>query len=266
MQIVDSHCHLNLIEESGYCVDDIVRSADCSGVKIIQNISVCLSEFRKIYSYAEKFKNIFCSVGLHPLYCSDERFDYDLCENFCLLPKVNAIGECGLDYSRNPSIEEKRLQQKVFLQQIELADRYNLPLIIHTRDAEEKTYELLESSYRMRNQRVKGVMHCFTGTKEFAHAMIELGFYISFSGVVTFKKKVEHLQELVCELPIDRILVETDAPYLSPEPFRGQKNLPERTRNVVEKIAFLRGISPEEVASTTTLNYQKLFSKCKIDV
>ena len=261
MQIVDSHCHLDLIEDNDHDIENVIKSAEIAGVKIIQNISVCLSKFDRVYGYAQKFQNVFCSVGLHPLYCNDEEFDYELCAEHCLLQKINAIGECGLDYSRDPSVDERRLQQKVFLQQIDLADRFNLPIIVHTRDAEDKTYELLEAAYRLRDKRVRGVMHCFTGTKEFAHAMIDLGFYVSFSGVVTFKKKVEHLQELVCELPLDKILVETDAPYLSPEPFRGQKNLPERTRNVVEKIAKLRGLSVEEIANQTTENYKKLFNK-----
>jgi TatD DNase family protein len=261
MQIVDSHCHLDLIEDIGYDIDNVIKSAEILEVQMIQSISVCLAKFHRVYGYAKKFQNVFCSVGLHPLYCLDEEFDYDLCEKHCLLPKVNSIGECGLDYSAGISVNEKRLQQKVFLQQINLAERFNLPIIVHTRNAEEKTYELLETAYRLSNQRVRGVMHCFTGTKEFAHAMISLGFYVSFSGVITFKNNTQHLQELVCELPLDKILVETDAPYLSPEPFRGQKNLPERIRSVVEKIATLRFLSFEEVANKTTQNYNKLFNK-----
>ena len=263
MHIVDSHCHLDIIEDGGYDIEEVIQNSINQGVKTIQNISVIPSKFERIYRYTQKYENVFCSIGLHPLYCNEEEFDYELCNNLCFFPKVNAIGECGLDYSRNPSDGEKQLQQKVFLQQIDLADKHNLPLIIHTRDAEEKTYGLLETSIRKR-ENVKGVMHCFTGTKDLAHAMVDLGFYISFSGIVTFKKKVEYLQELVCELPMDRILVETDAPYLSPEPFRGQKNLPERTFFVVKKIAELRKMTIEDVANQTTENYMKLFNKCKI--
>ncbi len=258
MQIIDSHCHLDLIEERGFNIDAIVGSAMNSNIAYIQSISVLPSKFEKIYSYTQNYTNVFCSIGMHPLYCTEEAFDYELCDKICSLPKVNSIGECGLDYSKNPATEEKQLQQKVFLQQIDLSDKHNIPLIIHTRDAEEKTYELLEQACKTRKN-IKGVMHCFTGSRELALAMLDLGFYISFSGIITFKKKVSHLQDLVKEIPIERILVETDAPYLSPEPFRGKQNTPEMTKYVAEKVAELKNMSLEDIAKQTTKNYFDLF-------
>ena len=272
MLIVDSHCHLLILEEEKHLsVEKIIEDSNNKNVKILQNVCVCIDQFEKTYSYAQKFKNVFSSIGIHPLYCNAGKTDFILFKNYLddhkSYSKINSIGECGLDYSRlTDEIDEKtkfqeiRLQQSIFLQQIELADEYNLPLIIHTRDAEIDTYNLISTSIKLR-QNVRGVMHCFTGTPELAWAMIDLGFYISFSGIITFKKKIEHLQKLATELPLDKILVETDSPYLSPEPFRGRNNVPEHTHLVVEKIAQLRQLSVEEVANQTTKNYFTLFNK-----
>lgn len=270
MFIVDSHCHLKLLEDRGLQAKDIIEEARLAGVQRIQNISVSLNEFEKIYAYSREFDNVYSSIGVHPLYCEENEIDFSwsvLFERYISnpidYPKINSIGECGLDYSKINQEEDFaniRLQQKVFLLQIDFADRYELPIIIHTRDAEEDTYSLLSTAMKLR-ENLRGVMHCFTGTEELAWAMVELGFYISFSGIITFRKKAEHLQRLATELPLDKILVETDSPYLSPEPFRGKDNVPARTRQVVEKIASLRGLTIDEVADQTTKNYFALFNK-----
>lgn len=259
--IVDSHCHLDLIEENGFDINQIVQNCKNKNIKILQNISTSSQNFKKAYSYAEKFDNVFCSIGVHPLRVTEENWNQiEIEKNIITLKKVNAIGECGLDYSRNPDINGRRLQQKFFLLQIDLASRYNLPLIIHTRDAEEDTYNLLESAVKQR-ENIKGVMHCFTGSPELAKATLELGFYISFSGIITFKKKAEYLQDIVKSTPLEKILVETDSPYLAPEPYRGQKNTPEHTDEIVKKVSELKKVDYAAVAAQTTMNYKKLFTR-----
>jgi TatD DNase family protein len=264
-ELVDSHCHLDLIEKNGFFIDDILTKCKEKNVTILQNISTNFKNFEKIYSYSEKFENVFCSIGTHPLYVEDEIWDQiEIEKKIVSLKKINAIGECGLDYSKNPSVDERRLQQKYFLLQINLASKYSLPLIIHTRDAEENTYNILESACKQ-YKNIRGVMHCFTGSLNLAKAMLDLGFYISFSGIITFKKKVEYLEEIVKFTPIERILIETDSPYLSPEPYRGQKNTPQNVCEVVTKIAKLKKISYAQVANQTTINYKKLFTRLKAD-
>lgn len=272
MHIVDSHCHLLILEENKQlAVEEIVKAAWNEDVKTLQNVCVCLGQFEKTYSYTRIFKNVFSSIGIHPLYCDGFVADFALFEDYLvnrgLYPKINSIGECGLDYSGLKDQTDElckfrmiQTQQSIFLRQVELASKHNLPLIIHTRDAEMDTYNLLSTAVR-RRRNVRGVMHCFTGTPELAWAMVDLGFYISFSGIITFKKKVEHLQKLAAKLPLNRILVETDSPYLSPEPHRGKDNVPARTRLVVEKIAQLRGLSMDEIAKATTENYFRLFER-----
>lgn len=252
--IVDSHCHLSMLGEN---VAEYIQNARDNGVNIIQNISVNFAEFENNYQFCEKYENIYCSLGIHPLYVDKHRYEYELAELYVKFAKVNAIGECGLDYSREPDLINRRLQQEIFLKQINLAVRYNLPIIIHTRNAEEHTGQYLKDAFEKRG--LKGVMHCFTGSADLAHKMVDCGFYISFSGIITFKKKVEHLWQLIRDLPLSQILVETDAPYLAPEPYRGQANRPEFMIETIKKIAELKNCSYEEVAMKTSENYQKLF-------
>ena len=260
-ELIDSHCHLDLIEQNGVNIEDVLKECKEKNITILQNIATNFKNFEKVYAYTEKFENVFCSIGTHPLYVMEEQWDQtEIEKKIILLKKINSIGECGLDYSRNPEIDERRRQQKYFLLQIDLASRYNLPLIIHTRDAEEDTYSFLEAAYRKR-ENIKGVMHCFTGSVELAKATLDLGFYISFSGIITFKKKNEYLEEIIRYLPLEKILVETDSPYLTPEPYRGYKNTPKNVCEVAKKIAELKKISYAEVANQTTANYKKLFIK-----
>jgi TatD DNase family protein len=260
-ELIDSHCHLDLIEQNNFNIEDVLKKCKESNITILQNISTNFKNFEKIYSYSEKFENVFCSIGTHPLYVMEEEWNQiEIEKKIISLKKINSIGECGLDYSKNPEIHERQIQQKYFLLQIDLASRYNLPLIIHTRNAEEDTYNFLESAYRKR-ENIKGVMHCFTGSLDLAKATLDLGFHISFSGIITFKKKNEYLEEIIKYTPLNRILVETDSPYLSPEPYRGQKNTPKNVCEVAKKIAELKKISYTEVANQTTINYKKLFNR-----
>ena len=261
MELVDSHCHLDLIEENGFDIENVLKECRTSNINILQNISTSFKNFEKVYSYSEKFENVFCSIGTHPLYVMEEEWNQvEIEKKIISLKKINSIGECGLDYSRNPDTKERQIQQKYFLLQIDLASRYNLPLIIHTRDAEEDTYNFLESAYRQR-ENINGVMHCFTGSIDLAKAMLNLGFYISFSGIITFKKKNEYLEEIVQCLPLEKILIETDSPYLAPEPYRGHKNTPKNVCEVAKKIAQLKKMSYADIANQTTANYKKLFTR-----
>jgi TatD DNase family protein len=294
-KIVDSHCHFNLIgtkeENFNTRKKEIILlkiiEAIKNNVHIIQNVCVNLEEFNDIYRFLFDEKNgilnelknssiiknliekeniniddinkfsIYTSFGVHPLYKESE-FDVQKAESFFNSYKfVNAIGECGLDYFKELDSEEKRQQQKKFLLQIDFALKKNLPLIIHTRSAEDQTHHYLYHSF-MRNK-IKGVMHCFTGSMKFAMKMLDLDFYISFPGIITFKKNIDYLHEIIKAVPLNRILIETDAPYLAPEPFRGKENHPGLLYLTCKKIAEIKKLEFDEVAKETTKNYYKLF-------
>ena len=258
-KLVDSHCHLSMLGENQDEIGAEIKKARDNGVHILQNISVNLEEFERNQKYCQEDDLIYTSVGLHPLYCDRHIFDYAKAESFLKYKGVNAIGECGLDYSRELDANARRTQQAAFLMQIDMAAKHDLALIIHMRAAEDQTYHFLRHAYMQRQ--IKGVMHCFTGTKDLAFKMLDCGFYISFSGVITFKKKVENLCEMIKDIPLERILVETDSPYLTPEPYRGQKNGPAYVTLVAKKIAEIKCITYEEVCEQTTKNYKNLFMK-----
>lgn len=259
--LVDSHCHLDF-PEFEKDISDVLKRADENGVKFMQTICTRISEFPKILAVSEKHKNIWCSVGIHPHNVETEpevsaAQIIEITKN----PKVIGIGETGLDYFYEHSPRE--LQKKSFRAHIEAARETGIPLIIHTREAEEETAKILEE------ETIKGkfpaLLHCFTSSRNLAEKAIDLGMYISISGIVTFKKAKE-LHETVKWLPIENMLVETDAPYLAPEPHRGKRNEPGFTRHTAEFIANLKGISYEELALRTTENFFKLFSKAKQNV
>lgn len=263
---IDSHCHLNMLGKTKEEILNYLIQAKQSNVNIIQNICIKLEEFESIYT--ELIQNaqnnldiptLYTSIGLHPSYCEESKFIVEIAEQYVQYKQVNAIGECGLDYYLNPDINQRRNQQKNFLIQLDLASKYKLPVIIHTRQAEEHTYHYLKHSVLQKN--TKGVIHCYTGSKELAFKMLDLNFYISFSGIITFKKKVEYLHEIIKEIPIEKILIETDAPYLTPEPFRGKINHPALVQLVCMKIAQIKNLSYEEVAKQTSQNYLNLFTK-----
>lgn len=184
----------------------------------------------------------------------DEPFDYDKLFQFAQDPKVVAIGETGLDYHYTP--ETKTLQQSLFVQQIEIANKLNKPLIIHTRSAREDTMNMLEQNGA---EKCGGVLHCFTEDWTMAKRALEIGFYISISGIITFRN-AEELRDVVRKIPLDRLLIETDSPYLAPIPYRGKPNQPAYVRETCEYVATLKGVSTEELARITTENVQKLFN------
>ena len=262
--LIDSHCHLNLPEFSNQMpavrkamADNMVTHALC--------VSVTLEKFPEVLAIAQAHDNFYASVGVHPDYekKSDEgdALEEPTVERLVQLadnPKIVAIGETGLDYFR--LVGDLEWQRERFRIHIRAAIKTGKPLIIHTRSASVDTIRILREENA---QLVGGVMHCFTESLEVAKQAIELGFYISFSGIVTFKNALE-LKEVAKKIPLNKLLIETDSPYLAPIPFRGKTNQPAFVRHVAEEIAKLRDIHVEEVGRATTENFFNLFKQAAI--
>lgn len=257
--LVDSHCHLDRLDLSAFggSLASLVKIAGDYDVKTMLCIGVDLKNSLEVIDIANQFNNIYASVGLHPSENEGEEATLDRLIEIAGAPKVIAIGETGLDYYYEHT--EKALQKERFAIHIEAAQTLNKPLIIHTRSAQEDTISLLQA-----HQVKSGVFHCFTEDYEMAKAGLDLGLYISFSGIITFKN-ADTLRETVKKIPLDRMLVETDAPYLTPQPHRGKPNFPGYTRLVAECVASLKGVSYETVAETTTQNFMTLFNLTRMN-
>ena len=253
MTIVDSHCHLNMIDLAPFdgSADKLIESVKSHDVQHMLCVNVEPEKFDEVYAFAEKYDCVTASVGKHPAEQEGAEATLEWLLEKAALPKVVAIGETGLDYYWCKG--DRTWQQDRFRVHIEAGKKARLPLIIHTRDAREDTVRILREE-----NTGPGVFHCFTETYEMAKQGLDLGFYISFSGIVTFKNAKE-LQEVAKKIPLENILVETDSPYLTPVPYRGKPNQPGYTRYVVEFLAALKGVSVAEVAATTTRNFEKLF-------
>ena len=249
--LTDSHCHL-FYDEIFQDIDNILIRSKNLGVNRFICVGTNINDSLLSLDISEKFENIYCSAGIHPH--DSQNVDKDYIEQIELMmrsKRMIAIGEIGLDYFRN--ISSKKSQIKVFNELLQLADNINKPIIFHNREADQDIIDIL-SSY----PNVIGVSHCFSSTLSTAKKLLDLGYYISFSGNLTFKNS--NLPSVAKYLPLDRLLVETDSPYLSPEPFRGKPNEPGRTRYVAEKLAEIHNISFESIAEQTTKNTNKLFS------
>jgi TatD DNase family protein len=256
MMLVDSHCHLDFPELAEQ-LDEVLARAERAGVAQMVTISTRVRRFGQIRSIAERYDNVFCSIGTHPHYAAEEAdVTADELVAIAAHPKVVGIGETGLDYYYDKSPRD--LQQAAFRRHIEAARRIGLPLIIHTRDAEPDTARILREE--LTGGRFTALMHCFTSSGWLAEQALDMGFYISLSGVVTFKKS-EDLQQTVRQLPLDRLLVETDAPYLAPVPHRGKTNEPAYTVHTAEKLGELQQRQLADVARATTANFHRLFTK-----
>lgn len=256
--LVDSHCHLDKLDydklHTG--VDDVLAKAKARGVDYFLSVGVTLNSFPDMMAMIEPHENVFASCGVHPLDI-EAGFDYDKLKEYAQNERVVAIGETGLDYHYQPELAEQ--QKEVFRQHVRLAVELNKPLIIHTRMAREDTMQILREEGA---EKCGGVLHCFTESLDMAREAIEIGFYISISGIVTFNKASD-LKHVVSELPLECLLVETDSPYLAPIPHRGKQNQPAYVREVAEYIALLKGVSVEEVEAVTTKNFFTLFSQAK---
>lgn len=253
--IVDSHCHLDALdyEKLHSDVGEVIAKAEQQGVAHLLSVSVSLSRFRHMREVLADFPQVSLSCGIHPLDIEDEPFDVVALRKLAQDQKVVAIGECGLDYYY--SKENKTEQQNVFAQQIEVANELHKPLIVHTREAREDTIDLLRNGHA---EQCGGVLHCFTENKWMAEQALDLGFYISISGIITFRN-AEALREVVKDIPLERLLIETDSPYLAPVPYRGKQNQPAYVKEVGEYLATLKGVSKERLAEVTTANFESLF-------
>ena len=253
MQIVDSHCHINFAELHKR-LPDILLNAQRNDITHMLCVSVNLEDFPQVLALAKQYNHIFASVGVHPCYQDVEEPTVERLITAAQDKNIVAIGETGLDYFR---VEDQDMswQRDRFICHIEAAKTINKPLIIHTRNAAQDTMRILKEEGA---EQCRGVMHCFAEDWKVAKKALDLGFYISFSGIVTFKS-AKNVQEVAKKCPIDRILVETDAPYLAPVPLRGKVNEPAFVRHTAQFIADLRGILLEDVAKITTDNFFSLF-------
>jgi len=232
----------------------VIEKAKARGVGHIVSVCTTLGRFEAMKQLTAHRNDVSLSCGVHPLNVDEEPFDYDKLLAYAQDNKVVAIGETGLDYHYTP--ETKMLQQEQFTAQIDVAKKVNKPLIIHTRSAREDTMNMLEQGGA---EQCGGVLHCFTEDYAMAKRALDIGFYISISGIITFRN-AEELRDVVRKLPLDRLLVETDSPYLAPIPYRGKPNQPAYVRETCEYLATLKGVSTEELAHITTRNTRHLFN------
>lgn len=258
--IIDTHCHLDLIEKQGLQLEEVIANSLTNKVKILQTICTRISEIDKILSYTKKYDFIYASVGIHPCNVTEEaEVSADAIIKICQEnPKIIGIGETGLDYYHDKSAIE--LQKTSFIEHVKAAQETNLPLIIHSRDADLDMMEILEAQQKIK--KFPALLHCFSSSSDLAKKALDLGIYISISGIVTFKSATQ-LQDIVKSLPLESLLVETDSPYLAPIPHRGKTNQPAFTKHVAEFIAQLKGLTNEEVINQTTQNFFKIFTKAK---
>ena len=254
--LVDSHCHLDF-PDFAEDLDAIVAGAEASGIKRIVTISTRVRRLGGLLDITERFPDVYCSVGTHPHHADEEDgiASTELIE-LTRHPKVVALGEAGLDYFYQSG--SRAAQERGFRAHIAAARATGLPLVIHTREADEDCGRILEDE--MGKGRFSAVLHCYTGGRELAMKAIALGLSISFTGILTFKKS-QTLRDLAAELPADRIMVETDAPYLAPGKFRGKRNEPAHVVEIAKVLAETRGVSFEEISRQTTENFFRLFSK-----
>lgn len=253
---VDSHCHLDKIKRvKADGLHAVLQDATAAGVEHMLCVGVTLDDFYPMADLVSGAPNVSMSCGFHPLYVAKNRCDYNELDQICQRDDVVAVGETGLDYYYDK--ESHARQQESFAHHIELANQVNKPLIIHTRDAREDTIAMLREG---RAERCGGVLHCFTENQWMAEQALELDFYISISGIVTFAS-ADELRLVVKQLPLERLLIETDAPWLAPVPHRGKENEPAFVTEVAKCVASLKEVSVEEVAAQTKDNFYRLFSQ-----
>lgn len=258
--LVDSHCHLDFPQFAAD-LDGVLARAAQSSVERLVTISTRVRRFDQVRAIAERYANVHCSVGTHP-HNAQEETDVTVAEleRLAAHEKVVGIGEAGLDFHYDKSPRET--QRASFRTHIAAARRTGLPLIIHTRAADAETADILREE--MGKGAFSAVLHCFSCGRELAMAGVELGLYVSFSGILTFKNSQE-LRDIARDIPIDRLLVETDAPFLAPVPYRGKTNEPAYVRHTAKVLGEVKGLSLEEIAARTTANFHRLFTRAKAD-
>lgn len=247
--LIDTHAHIDMLED----MEGALNNAFKNGIKKIIVPCAYPKDIDKIYNIAEKYENVFGMLGVHPSEVKDWNDGIiDKIKEYSKSRKIVAIGEIGLDYYWDKSFND--LQKEIFIKQIELANELNLPIDIHDREAHKDTFDIIKEY----NKNSKVVMHCFSGSLEFAKECIKEGWYLALGGVVTFKNAVK-MKEVATAIPLERLLLETDCPYLTPVPHRGEENQPAYVKFVAEEIAKLREISFDEVANQTTKNAKEVF-------
>jgi len=254
--LIDSHCHLDFPELTAE-LDEVIARATRAGIGLMITIGTKLTEFDRVRAIAERYDQVYCSVGIHPHEAGKEpEADAERLARLAEHPKVVAVGETGLDYFYDHGPREA--QARSFRAHIGAARLTGLPVIVHTRDADDDTAAML--SEEMEKGAYPGLIHCFTSSQQLAEKAIDLGLYISLSGIVTFKT-AESLRQTAAWVPQERLLVETDAPYLAPIPMRGKRNEPAFVVHTAARVAELRGVSASDLAATTTANVRRLFTK-----
>jgi TatD DNase family protein len=258
---IDSHCHLDRIDLSPYsnAFSPAIEAAHQRNVKEMLCVSIDTENFSGMYELIRDYASIYASFGVHPCHVEKEAdvLSVDgIKEWVSKHPKVIAIGESGLDYYYTK--ETRDLQRASFTNHLIAADHLGLPVIVHTREARQETLELIDQH----GGKSGGVLHCFTESLEMAQTAVELDYLISFSGIITFKN-AEELRQVVKAIPLEKILIETDSPYLAPIPYRGKKNEPKYVVEVAQCVADLKGVRLEEVAEVTSANFHRLFSKAR---
>ncbi|HSA07014.1 MAG TPA: TatD family hydrolase [Candidatus Gastranaerophilales bacterium] len=250
-RLIDTHAHLDF-DEYRDVLDELIGKAFDAGVEKIITPGVTLPNIPKIIDIIDKYDNIYGAVAAHPSETKDWKDDnYNILKEYASHKKIIAVGETGLDYYWDTTFIDK--QKFAFREHLRLAEELNLPVIVHNRDAHADTIEILKEF-----PNVKGVMHCFSGSVEFALECIKIGYYIALGGPVTFKN-AKTPKEVAAKVPLEWLLLETDSPYLTPHPFRGKQNDPSKIKFTAEEIAHIKGISLVEVANTTSMNAEKLF-------
>ena len=259
MILVDSHCHLDYYKEEDGELDAVVARARAAGVATMVTIGTRISEFERVRRIAERYDDVYCTVGIHPHEAASEP-KVDVADLVALTrhPKVIGIGETGLDFYYDHSPRDR--QAEVFRTHIAAAREAGLPLIVHSRGADAETAEMLQASAT--GGALQGLIHCFSTTRQLSDKAIEIGFLISISGILTFKNAIE-LREIAREIPIKQLLVETDAPYLAPVPHRGKRNEPAFVTHTADQLAALRSMAPADLAAATTANFFRLFTKAR---
>lgn len=254
INLIDTHCHLDMIGAD----DDIgiiISRAAAHGVAPIITVGIDLESSRKAIRLAAQYDSVYATVGIHPHNVAElHDSSYAELESLCRMPKVIAYGEIGLDYVKQYVPQD--IQRQHYARQVDLAKKMKLPIVIHDREAHADILHILQQRAPFA---AGGIMHCFSGDWQLAQNVLDLGFAISIPGVVTFTK-ADVMQEVAKKVPLDRLILETDAPFLAPEPLRGKKNVPEYVLYTAQKIAALRGISLEEVACATTENARNIFT------
>ena len=264
-KIVDSHCHLDFVDFDNDR-DKIISNAKKNNVNYFLTISVNLEDFEKVYKVTQNYENIWCTTGIHPNNVSSNinSMQLDEIQRNILTnlknKKVVGLGETGLDFFRDE--ENKANQKDSFMLHLFLSGKKKYPTIVHTRDADDDTIHCINESVKKYSS--TGLIHCFTSTKTFAKKALDNGFYISFSGIITFKNATD-LIDVVKYVPLDKILVETDSPYLAPVPYRGKRNEPSYVNSTLEKVSEIKKIKKNELIKITTKNFFTLFSKIQND-